>query len=64
MAAGLPTEIVEREKVGFPTPLARMFRNDLSAYLRDLLLANAPPSAGTFDPKAVERLITEQSAAP
>ena len=59
MASRLPQEILERPKVGFPTPLALMFRSDLSDYLSDVLLSGAARQRGYFDARAVERLIAD-----
>lgn len=55
----LPTEILVREKVGFPTPLALMFQKDLSGYLRDLLLSGRCLNRAYFRGPAIERLIEE-----
>ena len=62
MAPRLPAEILKREKVGFPTPLALMFRNDLSAYLNDLLLSDRAVEREYFEPASVKRLISEHVA--
>lgn len=52
----LPTSVLQRKKMGFPTPLEHMFRGDLFSYAYDLLLS---PQAqrGYFDRKEVERLL-------
>jgi asparagine synthase (glutamine-hydrolysing) len=55
----LPDSILTRKKTGFPTPLAAMFRQDLSGYLRDLLLSSRCTNRGYFKHEAVERLIEE-----
>lgn len=34
----LPSRVIHRKKMGFPTPISLMFRKELSGYLRDLLL--------------------------
>lgn len=59
MDGRLPVEILRREKVGFPTPLALMFRTNLSAYLNDLLLSDQFADRGYFNAAAVERLVRE-----
>jgi asparagine synthase (glutamine-hydrolysing) len=59
MAPSLPDAIVRREKTGFPTPLAVMFKSDLSGYLRDLLLSRRFLERGYFEARAVERLLAE-----
>ena len=55
----LPQEILQRKKVGFPTPLALMFRKDMTGYLNNLLLSKAAYIHDYFDRSAVERLIGE-----
>lgn len=62
MRGRLPAEILSRRKMGFPTPLARMFRRDLAGYLRDVLLEQRCVSRGYFDRTAVERLIGEHAS--
>jgi asparagine synthase (glutamine-hydrolysing) len=53
----LPDSILTRKKTGFPTPLAAMFRQDRSGYLRDLLLSSRCTNRGYFRREAVETLI-------
>jgi asparagine synthase (glutamine-hydrolysing) len=55
----LPDSILTRKKTGFPTPLAAMFRQDLSGYLRDLLLSSRCTNRGYFRREAVETLINQ-----
>ena len=55
----LPPEIIKREKVGFPTPLAIMFQKDLSGYLRELLLSRHCLNRAYFKRSAIEELIDE-----
>ena len=55
----IPDEIIKRKKVGFPTPLAAMFRCDLSDYLRETLLSSRALRRGYFDKSSIERLIEE-----
>jgi asparagine synthase (glutamine-hydrolysing) len=55
----LPTEILHRPKMGFPTPLAWMFRGDMYGYVRDVLLDPRSTARGYFDPTAVGRFVTE-----
>jgi asparagine synthase (glutamine-hydrolysing) len=59
MRSRIPAEILRRPKVGFPTPLARMFQGDLSSYLRDILLSPTAQARGFFTRAAVERLIDD-----
>ena len=59
MATSLPEIILRRRKQGFPTPLAMMFRQDMSAYLRDLLLSPRLTARGYFRRPRIEQLIRE-----
>jgi len=59
MRGRLPKEILTREKMGFPTPLAAMFQKDLSGYLRDLLLSKKCLDRGYFKGRTIEQLIEE-----
>ena len=61
MRQRLPDEILNRKKTGFPTPLAAMFRQDLSGYLRDLLLSSRCLHRGYFRREAIEKLIGEHT---
>ncbi|MCZ6819049.1 MAG: asparagine synthase-related protein, partial [Calditrichaeota bacterium] len=58
----LPKEIIDRKKVGFPTPLSLMFKNDLSDYVSDLLLSAPALNRGYFERISVEKLIREHRA--
>jgi asparagine synthase (glutamine-hydrolysing) len=62
MAGRLPEEILTRPKVGFPTPLKMMFRQNMSGYLRDVLLSSRSTSRGFFRPERVAALIDEHDA--
>ena len=55
----LPSAVLNRRKVGFPTPLKLMFRQDLSGYLRDVLLSTRSRQRGFFRIDRVEQLIDE-----
>jgi len=55
----VPAEIIAREKVGFPTPVAQMFRGRLSEYVHDVLLSARCLSRGYFDPRAVRALVDD-----
>jgi asparagine synthase (glutamine-hydrolysing) len=55
----LPPEILHRSKMGFPTPLAWMFRGDLYGYVRDVLLDRRSAARGYFDTAAVARFVDE-----
>jgi asparagine synthase (glutamine-hydrolysing) len=53
----LPREIIDRPKMGFPTPLAHMFRTELAEYVADTLLDGHARGRGYFDPSVVERSV-------
>jgi asparagine synthase (glutamine-hydrolysing) len=55
----LPHNILHRPKMGFPTPLAKMFRGDLYTYVRDVLLDPRSAGRGYFDRGVVATLIEE-----
>lgn len=53
----LPKEILQRRKMGFPTPLEIMFRGELFDYAYEILLSQQARERGYFDRKAVEHLL-------
>jgi asparagine synthase (glutamine-hydrolysing) len=55
----LPSSIIRRKKMGFPTPIEMMFRGELFDYARDLLLSESAMGRGYFERAAVERLLTD-----
>jgi asparagine synthase (glutamine-hydrolysing) len=55
----LPEQILSRKKLGFPAPLSLMFQNELSGYIRDVLLSERCTSRSYFKRDAVEQLIDE-----
>lgn len=55
----LPTEIVNRSKVGFDGPLRKWILNDLKEMIADRLSEERLRKRGIFDPKAVALLISE-----
>jgi asparagine synthase (glutamine-hydrolysing) len=57
MEGRLPHEILHRGKMGFPTPLARMFAGDLRGYVADVLLSDRSLDRGYFRPEAVRTLV-------
>lgn len=59
VAPWLPPAIVERPKMGFPTPLARMFRGELRALLGDTLGSQRSLERGYFRPERVRQLLSE-----
>jgi len=57
LSDSLPPEIIHRKKMGFPTPLKRMFEKDLFGYARDILLSTSFTQRGYFNKRAVETLL-------
>lgn len=57
----LPREVLYRKKMGFPTPLARLFSGPLNDYVADILLSGSSLNRGYFNPSVIRRLITEHS---
>jgi asparagine synthase (glutamine-hydrolysing) len=58
----LPKEILYRGKMGFPTPLARMFQGDLRGYVAEVLESDRFHDRGYFRPEAVRTLVREHAA--
>jgi asparagine synthase (glutamine-hydrolysing) len=59
MRGHLPPRIVQRRKMGFPTPLQIMFRGELFDYAHDTLLSQQATGRGYFDADAVKRLLLD-----
>jgi asparagine synthase (glutamine-hydrolysing) len=57
----LPKEILYRGKMGFPTPLARMFQGDLSGYVAGVLESDRFHDRGYFRPEAVRAMVREHA---
>ncbi len=55
----LPKRIVKRPKMGFGVPIAEWFRQELSGYVREVLLDATAVGRGYFKREAVEALIDE-----
>ncbi len=58
----LPREILYRGKMGFPTPLARMFAGELRPYVREVLDSDRSLSRGYFRPEVVRSLVAEHES--
>ncbi|HEX3556520.1 MAG TPA: asparagine synthase (glutamine-hydrolyzing) [Thermoanaerobaculia bacterium] len=58
----LPQEILYRGKMGFPTPLARMFQGELRGYVEEVLGSDRFLDRGYFRPEAVRGLVAEHAA--
>ncbi|MEM7234708.1 MAG: asparagine synthase C-terminal domain-containing protein, partial [Planctomycetota bacterium] len=59
MSGHLPQEIISRSKLGFPTPLARMFQSSMGDYLFDVLLSPSAAIGSYFKRSVVEGLLRE-----
>jgi asparagine synthase (glutamine-hydrolysing) len=55
----LPREILYRPKMGFPTPLAHMFKGEMKEYVADVLGSERSLDRGYFRPEEVRRLVGE-----
>lgn len=62
MEGRLPHEILHRGKMGFPTPLARMFQGDLRDYVAGVLGSDRSLDRGYFRPEVVRRLVAEHQS--
>ncbi|HYG63916.1 MAG TPA: asparagine synthase (glutamine-hydrolyzing) [Thermoanaerobaculia bacterium] len=58
----LPHEILHRGKMGFPTPLARMFQREMKPYVADVLTSDRFFDRGYFQPDVVRSMVTEHTA--
>ncbi|MBH1989271.1 MAG: asparagine synthase (glutamine-hydrolyzing) [Myxococcaceae bacterium] len=58
----LPQAILTREKMGFGMPLAAWFREDLSGYLQDYLIAGSPLIYAYLNKSYVEALVNQHIA--
>lgn len=55
----LPTEILERPKMGFGVPLEHWFRGDLTGYAYDMLTSSQAIQRGIFQPVFIQKLLKE-----
>jgi asparagine synthase (glutamine-hydrolysing) len=62
LAPYLPKEIVGRRKMGFPVPLAAMFRGKLGLHAEQLLTGERAGGRGYFPPGAARDLLAEHRA--
>jgi asparagine synthase (glutamine-hydrolysing) len=53
----LPSEIIDRGKMGFGVPLKYWFRGEAADFVRDVLLSQAARERGVFRPQELERLV-------
>ena len=54
----LPKEIIYRKKMGFPTPLKLMFRQELAQYAKDLLLSDGAKIHTLFNAHVIEDVVS------
>jgi asparagine synthase (glutamine-hydrolysing) len=59
MAGRLPEPILRQRKLGFNLPIASWLAGELRDFARDVLAPRRISRLGLFDPRAVERLLTE-----
>ncbi len=59
MADLLPNEIINRKKMGFPTPLKLMFQRELYEYARDLLISPQAKIKDFFVLSTIKNILTE-----
>lgn len=59
MRGRVPGEILRRKKMGFPTPIAVMFRSQLNGYVKELLLDHRTLARGYFSRAGIEKAISE-----
>src|SRR4029077_2732331 len=57
----LPREILYRGKMGFPTPLARMFQAEMKPYVAEVLTSDRFFDRGYFRPEVVRSLVAEHT---
>ncbi len=55
----LPEKIIHRKKMGFPTPLKRMFEDDLYGYAQDILLSTSTGLSRYFLRERIEEILQE-----
>lgn len=53
----LPSENLDRRKMGFGVPIGHWFRGELQAFLRDTLLSEKSLQRGLFQPRQVANLV-------
>jgi asparagine synthase (glutamine-hydrolysing) len=58
----IPPEILDRQKMGFPVPLRRLFQHELRETTRDVLGERRLRESGLFDAEKVTALLRENDA--
>jgi asparagine synthase (glutamine-hydrolysing) len=57
----LPSENLERRKMGFGVPIGHWFRGEMQGFLRETLLSEKALKRGLFNPAAVTRLVEQHT---
>lgn len=58
----LPSENLERRKMGFGVPIGHWFRGEMQGFLRETLLSEKHLRRGLFKPEAVARLVEHHTS--
>lgn len=58
----LPTQIIDRQKKGFPMPTSVWYRKQARSFVRDTLSPATIKQRGLFNPAAVEKLLNDHEA--
>lgn len=58
----LPTDVLDRKKMGFAVPVAEWFRGPLRQTIRDAVLGERLKDCGLFDPAALRGLIDQHQS--
>ncbi len=58
----VPKAIINRRKVGFPTPYAAWLKKDLKARIRDILLDSRTRARGYFQERTIQKMLDEGRA--
>jgi len=62
LASRVPKEILDRPKTGFPVPYETWLQRELRSFAWDILTDSRTMGRGYFEPRAIERLLRENSA--
>ncbi|HKQ50752.1 MAG TPA: asparagine synthase-related protein, partial [Pyrinomonadaceae bacterium] len=58
----LPSENLERPKMGFGVPVGHWFRNQMQGFMREVLLSEAALKRGLFKPERVRHIVEEHTS--
>jgi asparagine synthase (glutamine-hydrolysing) len=62
LKAKIPAEVLRQPKAGFTAPIDMWLANDLKIFLREILSSDRLKRHGVFNPRAVEKMLQEQSS--